>query len=61
MGHFPSVPTVLDGPVYTTIPSDKKEYSSECAFQLIYLVFKSRQKSRHFNEKGETELTEKYI
>lgn len=37
MEHFPRVYMVLGGPVCTTIPSDKKECSSECAFQFTYL------------------------
>lgn len=66
MEHFPGMYKVLDGAVCTIIPSDKKEYSSDCAFQFTSMVFKSRQKSGHFNQKEEIEflhnsLTEKYI
>ena len=56
MEHFPSVYTILDGPAYTTIPSVKKEYSSECALQFAYRLFKNRQEFAHFNQKGEIEF-----
>lgn len=56
MEHFPSVYIVLDSAVCTTIPSDKKEYRSECAFQFTYMFFKTGQKSGHFNQKGEIEF-----
>lgn len=53
---FLSVYIVLDGTVCTTIPSDKKEYRSECAFQFTYMLFKTGRKSGHFNQKGEIEF-----
>lgn len=53
MEHFASVYIVLDGPTQTTRPGNKKKYSSECAFQFTYLLFKNSQEFAFFSIRKE--------